>query len=122
MPVYYNFSNTKEKNMNPFKMIMIASLSILSVSVFAQDTTKQKPKMQQVKYSCPMHPDVTSNKPGKCPKCGMDLVRSEKKQMKMAKTYTCSMHPDVSSDKPGKCPKCGMDLIEKKKNDHANHH
>ncbi|MGZ5282612.1 MAG: heavy metal-binding domain-containing protein, partial [Bacteroidia bacterium] len=22
-------------------------------------------------YSCPMHPEVTSEKPGKCPKCGM---------------------------------------------------
>lgn len=27
-----------------------------------------------VVYTCPMHPDVTSDKPGKCPKCGMDLV------------------------------------------------
>ena len=25
-------------------------------------------------YTCPMHPDVISDKPGKCPKCGMDLV------------------------------------------------
>jgi cobalt-zinc-cadmium efflux system outer membrane protein len=25
-------------------------------------------------YSCPMHPEVTSDKPGKCPKCGMTLV------------------------------------------------
>ena len=24
-------------------------------------------------YSCPMHPDVTSKKKGRCPKCGMDL-------------------------------------------------
>ncbi len=24
-------------------------------------------------YACPMHPDVTSDKPGKCSKCGMDL-------------------------------------------------
>jgi Cu(I)/Ag(I) efflux system membrane fusion protein len=24
-------------------------------------------------YSCPMHPEVTSPIPGKCPKCGMDL-------------------------------------------------
>ncbi|SPZ92614.1 Cation efflux system protein CusB precursor [Sphingobacterium multivorum] len=24
-------------------------------------------------YTCPMHPEVTSNKPGKCPKCGMEL-------------------------------------------------
>jgi len=28
-------------------------------------------------YSCPMHPEVTSNKPGTCPKCGMALVRKK---------------------------------------------
>lgn len=26
-------------------------------------------------YTCPMHPDVISDKPGKCPKCGMELVK-----------------------------------------------
>ncbi|HEX5112745.1 MAG TPA: heavy metal-binding domain-containing protein, partial [Saprospiraceae bacterium] len=25
-------------------------------------------------YVCPMHPDVIKQGPGKCPKCGMDLV------------------------------------------------
>lgn len=25
-------------------------------------------------YTCPMHPEVTSDAPGKCPKCGMTLV------------------------------------------------
>ena len=25
------------------------------------------------KYSCPMHPEVVRDQPGKCPKCGMDL-------------------------------------------------
>jgi hypothetical protein len=25
-------------------------------------------------YRCVMHPDVVSNKPGKCPQCGMKLV------------------------------------------------
>jgi hypothetical protein len=24
-------------------------------------------------YVCPMDPDVTSDKPGRCPKCGMEL-------------------------------------------------
>ncbi|MEO7265088.1 MAG: heavy metal-binding domain-containing protein [Ferruginibacter sp.] len=26
-------------------------------------------------YTCPMHPEVKSDKPGKCPKCGMGLVK-----------------------------------------------
>jgi hypothetical protein len=25
-------------------------------------------------YFCPMHPDVRRPNPGKCPKCGMDLL------------------------------------------------
>jgi hypothetical protein len=36
-----------------------------------------KPKSQHehhVIYTCPMHPEVQSDKPGKCPKCGMTLV------------------------------------------------
>lgn len=28
-------------------------------------------------YTCPMHPEVISDKPGKCPKCGMGLVLKE---------------------------------------------
>lgn len=30
-------------------------------------------------YTCPMHPDVKSDAPGTCPKCGMTLVKKEKK-------------------------------------------
>ncbi|MEI8075499.1 MAG: heavy metal-binding domain-containing protein [Bacteroidota bacterium] len=30
-------------------------------------------KVSTNKYSCPMHADITSDKPGKCSKCGMDL-------------------------------------------------
>ncbi len=31
---------------------------------------EQKPTV----YICPMHPDVRQPTPGKCPKCGMNLV------------------------------------------------
>lgn len=28
-------------------------------------------------YTCPMHSEVKSDKPGKCPKCGMDLIEKK---------------------------------------------
>ncbi len=42
--------------------------------------SKYQPKSQfqsQTTYTCPMHPEVISDKPGKCPKCGMELVEKE---------------------------------------------
>jgi len=104
--------------MKSIKLLVMAMFTILSFSAFAQDSSKSKMKMghhmkDSVIYTCTMHPDVVSDKPGKCPKCGMDLVQ-KKMKMEAKKVYTCGMHPDVISDKPGKCPKCGMELVEKK--------
>jgi len=32
---------------------------------------------QGVVYTCPMHPQVLSHEPGKCPICGMNLVEKK---------------------------------------------
>ena len=61
-----------------------------------------------VTYACPMHSDVTSQEPGRCPKCGMKLLAT---QAPTVTTYACPMHPEVVSDQPGHCPKCGMKLL-----------
>lgn len=37
-------------------------------------------KTQQKVYTCPMHPEVTAKKKGKCPKCNMDLRLVDQKE------------------------------------------
>lgn len=87
-------------------------------------------------YYCPMHPQERSDKPGRCPICGMFLVKDEdadnttnqnpiatsgssatnakaNKAQDEGKTYTCPMHPEVITHEPGRCPICGMFLVEK---------
>lgn len=67
----------------------IIALAILvaagaTTTTFAQATQGKKSHKKVAKaktYTCPMHPEVTSSKPGKCPKCGMKLevTKADKK-------------------------------------------
>jgi Cu2+-exporting ATPase len=81
-------------------------------------------------YTCSMHPEVISDTPGNCPKCGMNLTPAKADEnnrpmhhayhvMKMNDAYslntgflkcTCPMHPHIILNAPGKCPLCGMTL------------
>jgi RND family efflux transporter MFP subunit len=59
-------------NLPPAKTEIPASAPMTnSTTQTAQTNSAAKPKQL---YTCPMHPDVISDKPGKCPKCEMDLV------------------------------------------------
>jgi predicted RNA-binding Zn-ribbon protein involved in translation (DUF1610 family) len=52
----------------------------------SSDTSKtKKVKPAEVQYTCGMHPDVISNKPGRCPKCGMELVQRDTTKKKTNK-------------------------------------
>ena len=42
-----------------------------------QDTTLTLDSTK-ITYTCPMHSEIISDKPGTCPKCGMELVKLEK--------------------------------------------
>lgn len=35
---------------------------------------------KKMQYTCSMHPEVVSDQPGKCPKCGMELVEKEEEK------------------------------------------
>jgi len=96
---------------------------------------EQMEKQGEARYSCPMHPDQVSDKPGRCPECGMNLVpvdseEGTKMEMKHESSahpdhgegaahpesstealFHCPMHPTYISDSPGECPICGMTLV-----------
>ena len=62
--------------------MIIGSLFICHFMFSNAQPKNRAPRSKQrahVKYSCPMHPEVTKKSKGKCPKCGMALSPAEKK-------------------------------------------
>ncbi|GIU29712.1 efflux RND transporter periplasmic adaptor subunit [Shewanella schlegeliana] len=75
-------------------------------------------------YYCPMHPEVTSHEPGRCPECKMFLVKDEETthlhddHSAAVENYYCPMHPEVTSHEPGRCPECKMFLVKDEETTH----
>ena len=66
------------------KLIIISLFAISLVWVVSCGISSSKvnnpmgqAKAEKVVYTCEMHPEVVSDKPGKCPKCGMELIKKE---------------------------------------------
>ena len=60
--------------------MILSVCSVVSAQDMKQKETKQQ--VQQVTYTCPMHPEIHATKPGDCPKCGMKLVKEKIKSTK----------------------------------------
>ena len=75
--------------------------------------TRRSPSSPRWTSACPRGrrlrlsdaPDVVSDEPGSCPKCGMKLLATA-----APTSYVCPMHPEVTAT-PDRCPKCGMKLL-----------
>jgi len=65
------------------KQLFVVALALIFAAPagFAQQQPVKKDTTQHTTphkmYTCSMHPEVISDKPGKCPKCGMTLVEKK---------------------------------------------
>ena len=61
--------------MKAFIYILISASLLLNCSGGKKESTHDHTaETPATKYTCPMHPSVIQDGPGKCPICGMDLV------------------------------------------------
>ena len=67
------------------KLLILICLLSFQHTLFAQHEGYNMPAAKpQTIYTCPMHPEIKSGKPGNCPKCGMKLVPQKPKVSKPA--------------------------------------
>jgi Zn finger protein HypA/HybF involved in hydrogenase expression len=66
------------------KSILIAILAVALAFTFSAcnnstpaDSKVEVKSAEKAEYTCTMHPEVQSDKPGDCPKCRMALVKVE---------------------------------------------
>lgn len=97
-------------------LMSVGGLLVAPAEAAAAKSPPQAQQAAKTVYTCPMDPEVVSEKPGRCPKCKMHLEKTTLKVDKaVAPAYVCPMHPKVASDKPGRCPECKMHLEKVKK-------
>ena len=57
-------------------LMMAVSLTFLACGSAEKKIESSEQKVtEEVKYSCPMHPQIVSSTPAKCSICGMDLEK-----------------------------------------------
>jgi uncharacterized paraquat-inducible protein A len=71
------------KNVILIVVILFATVSTSFAQVAKKNSSYKvhHPNNSAKKYTCPMHPEIVRSKPGKCPKCGMQLVKMKHKNM-----------------------------------------
>ena len=104
------------------KLSLLTAVLFVAIGAFAQHDMKNMPGMDTVKkvskqvmqpasYTCVMHPEIHSSKPGNCPKCGMKLIKEKPKPVKqkaMQGNQKMNMPMDTANKKASHM--AGMDM------------
>lgn len=78
-------------------LLLTVSLLISSTLLFAQSGKTKTDTSKQKMYTCTMHPEIVTSKPGSCPKCGMTLVEKKGGKGMDSSTHKMPMHHMDSS-------------------------
>jgi Cu(I)/Ag(I) efflux system membrane fusion protein/cobalt-zinc-cadmium efflux system membrane fusion protein len=111
--------------------ILIGAAATYFIAPMVKTSEGEIPEGEEQLYSCGMHPEVISDKPGNCPICGMKLtpIKSTAQDTGQAQTgepgkerkilyWRAPMDPTEIYEKPGKS-KMGMDLVPVYEGDEA---
>jgi len=99
--------------------ILIGAAATYFIAPMVRTSGDEVPEGEKQLYSCGMHPEVISDKPGNCPICGMKLtpIKSTAQNTGQIQTgerkilyWRAPMDPTEIYEKPGKS-KMGMDLV-----------
>jgi hypothetical protein len=72
-------------------LILISTIAVAAATgAIAQSIHEHDSEHEQaeVRYTCPMHPEVVTDHPGQCPKCGMELAPMKAKTHGTDMTHT----------------------------------
>ena len=70
--------------MKKIKFLFIATILMLGLTTISCSNSNKKTtestqmnEHEKIQYTCSMHPEVVKDEPGKCPKCGMELIEKK---------------------------------------------